>query len=157
MAEILMPAQIDDQLSDIDDQLQVQVSSKAKAFSRFFMNAVINYGGSVSFVQSNNGPVGAVAFDEAPLFRGMKAILDQEVGNAADVNHPFYNGGSATQTLELFEDDAASARLGKAGRVFTLEDLDSLIDAVTKGCDFLLMNRRMKRILRVLLRKSVAA
>lgn len=154
MAEILIPSQIDDQLSDIDDQLQVQVSSKAKAFSRFFMNACINYGGSVSFVQSNNGPIGAVSFDEAPLFRGMKAILDQEVGNAADVNHPFYNAGAATQTLELVEDDSSSARYNKAGRVFTLEDLDSLIDAVTKGCDFLLMNRRMKRILRVLLRNT---
>lgn len=154
MAEILIPSQIDDQLSDIDDQLQVQVSSKAKAFSRFFMNASINYGGSVAFASSNNGPIGAVSFDEAPLFKGMKSILDQEVGNAADVNHPFYSAGAATQTLELIEDDASSARVGKAGRVFTLEDLDSLIDAVTKGCDFLLMNRRMKRILRVLLRNT---
>jgi hypothetical protein len=88
MAEILIPAQIDDQLSDINDQLQVQVSSKAKAFSRYFMNAIINYGSNgFALTQSNNGPVGAETFESAPLMKGMKAILDEEVGNADDVNH----------------------------------------------------------------------
>jgi hypothetical protein len=154
MAEILMPAQIDDQLSDVHDQLQVQVSSKAKAFARFFMNAIINYGASYSLSQTNNGPLGVESFEEAPLFKGMKAILDTEQGNSDDINHPFYNMGSPTQTIELIEDDSSSPRDGKAGRVFTLEDLDDLIDAVTKGCEFLLMNKRMRRILRVLLRNT---
>src|SRR5690554_6995828 len=67
LAEILLPDQIDDQLSDIDDQLQVQVSSKAKAFARFYMNAIINYGSTeFSFVQANSGPIGAANFDEKP-------------------------------------------------------------------------------------------
>jgi hypothetical protein len=155
MAEILIDAQIDDQLSDIDDQLQVQISSKAKAMSRYFMNACINYGvNGHSFEQTNNGRLGAATFEQAPMFQGMKAILDSEQGNADDVNHPFYNGGSATQTIELVEDDASSARLGAPGRVFTLEDLDKLLDAVTKGPEFLLMNKSMRRILRTLLRNT---
>ena len=136
-------------------QLQVQISSKAKAFSRFFMNAVINYGSNGhTFAQANSGPIGATSFDEAPLMKGLKAILDEEIGNDDDVNHPFYNNGNPTQTIELVEDDSASARYNKAGRVFTLEDLDDLIDAVTKGAEFLLMNKRMRRILRVLLRNT---
>jgi hypothetical protein len=48
VSEILIDSQIDDQLSDINSQLQIQISSKAKAMSRFFMNACINYG-SISF------------------------------------------------------------------------------------------------------------
>lgn len=155
MAEILIDAQIDDQLSDIDDQLQVQISSKAKAMSRYFMNACINYGvNGYTFEQTNNGRLGAASFEQAPIFQGMKAILDEEQGNADDVNHPFYNGGNATQTIELVEDDASSARLGSPGRVFTLEDLDKLLDAVTKGPEFLLMNKAMRRILRTLLRNT---
>lgn len=136
-------------------QLQVQISSKAKAFARFFMNAVINYGANgAAFAQANNGPVGAVEFEDAPLFKGMKALLDEEQGNADDTNHPFYSNGQPTQTRELIEDDAASPRFGKPGRVYTLEDLDDLIDSVTKGCEFLLMNKRMRRILRTLLRNT---
>ena len=155
MAEILIDAQIDDQLSDIDDQLQVQISSKAKAMSRYFMNACINYGvNGHTFEQTNNGRLGAATFESAPMFQGMRAILDAEQGNAGDVNHPFYNGGNATQTIELIEDDASSAREGKPGRVFTLEDLDKLLDAVTKGPEFLLMNKSMRRILRTLLRNT---
>jgi hypothetical protein len=155
MAEILIDSQIDDQLSDIDDQLQVQISSKAKAMSRYFMNACINYGvNGHMFEQTNNGRLGAATFEQAPLFKGMRALLDEEQGNADDVNHPFYNNGQATQTIELIEDDASSPREGKAGRVFTLEDLDKLLDAVTKGPEFLLMNKSMRRILRTLLRNT---
>lgn len=139
-------------------QLQVQISSKAKAMSRFFMNACINYGANgYSFVQANSGPIGAVNFDEAPMFQGMKALLEKEAGNIDDVNHPFYANGAATQTIELEEDDPSSARFGRKGRVYTLEDLDKLLDAVTKGPEFLLMNKSMRRILRTLLRKCVAA
>lgn len=155
MAEILIPAQLDDQLSDINDQLQVQVSSKAKAFSRFYMNAIINYGSNgFAFSQRNNGPQGIESFENPPLMKGMKAILDEESGNADDVNHPFFNNGAPTQTLELVEDDAGSARLDKPGRTYGLEDLDKLLDAVTKGPEFLLMNKRMRRILRILLRNT---
>lgn len=155
IAEIIIDSQIDDQFSDIDSQLQVQISSKAKAMSRFFMNACINYGSNgYSFTQANNGKIGAVNFDAAPMFKGMKALLDEESGNADDVNHPFYSNGNPTQTIELIEDDASSARNGRAGRVFTLEDLDSLLDAVTKGAEFLLMNKSQRRVLRTLLRNT---
>ena len=154
MGEILIPSQIDDQLSDINDQLQVQVSSKSKAFSRFFMNAIINYGSSPVLSQSNNGPIGADGFDKAPLMKGMKAVLDEESGNVDDVNHPFYNNGNATQTIQLIEDDVISSRLGKPGRAFSLEDLDALLDAVTKGPEFMLMNKKMRRVLRILLRNT---
>lgn len=136
-------------------QLQVQVSSKSKAFARFFMNAIINYGSNgYSLVQSNNGKIGAETFENPPLMKGMKAILDEEVGNADDINHPFYNNGDATQTIELIEDDASSARAGKPGRTFGLEDLDALLDVVTKGPEFMLMNKKMRRVLRVLLRNT---
>jgi hypothetical protein len=67
---------------------------------------------------------------------------------------PFYNAGMATQTIELVEDDSTSPRFGKAGRSFGLEDLDSLLDAVTKGPEFMLMNKKMRRVLRVLLRNT---
>lgn len=155
MSEILIDSQIDDQLSDIDDQLQVQISSKAKAMSRYFMNACINYGvNGFTFEQTNNGRLGAATFEQAPIFKGMRAILDSEEGNADDINHPFYSNGNATQTIELLEDDSSSAREGKPGRVFTLEDLDKLLDAVTKGPEFLLMNKSMRRILRTLLRNT---
>ena len=155
MGEILIDAQIDDQLSDIDDQLQVQVSSKAKAFARYYMNAIINYGSNgFAFSQANSGPVGADSFENPPLMKGMRAILDEEQGNEDDVNHPFYANGDATQTIVLEEDDAASNRFEKEGRQFTLEDLDALLDAVTKGPEFLLMNKRMRRILRTLLRNT---
>lgn len=158
VSEILIDSQIDDQFSDIDDQLQVQISSKAKAMSRFFMNACINYGSNgFSFVQANNGKIGAVNYDAAPMFKGMKALLDEEVGNASDVNHPNYQNGGATQTIVLVEDDASSPRFGRDGRVFTLEDLDKLLDIVTKGAEFMLMNKAQRRVLRTLLRKSVAA
>lgn len=155
IAEIIIDSQIDDQFSDIDSQLQVQISSKAKAMSRFFMNACINYGSNgFSFTQANNGKIGAVNYDAAPMFKGMKALLDQESGNASDVNHPFYNNGNPTQTIELEEDDASSPRFERKGRVFTLEDLDSLLDAVTKGAEFLLMNKSQRRVLRTLLRNT---
>ena len=155
MGEILIDAQIDDQLSDIDDQLQVQVSSKAKAFARYYMNAIINYGSNgFSFSQSNSGPIGADSFENPPLMKGMRAILDEEQGNADDVNHPFYSNGQPTQTITLEEDDESSARFEKEGRTFTLEDLDALLDAVTKGPEFMLMNKRMRRILRTLLRNT---
>jgi len=155
IAEIIIDSQIDDQFSDIDSQLQVQISSKAKAMSRFFMNACINYGSNgFAFTQANNGKIGAVNFDAAPMFKGMKALLDEESGNAEDVNHPNYQNGAATQTLELIEDDASSARVDRAGRVFTLEDLDTLLDVVTKGAEFLLMNKAQRRVLRTLLRNT---
>lgn len=155
IAEIIIDSQIDDQLSDIDSQLQVQISSKAKAMSRFFMNACINYGSNGHvFTQANNGRIGAVNFDSAPMFKGMKALLDEEQGNADDVNHPNYNNGQPTQTIELEEDDASSPRFERAGRVFTLEDLDKLLDIVTKGAEFLLMNKAQRRVLRTLLRNT---
>lgn len=155
VAEILIDSQIDDQFSDTDSQLQVQISSKAKAMSRFFMNACINYGSNgFSFVQSNNGKIGAVNYDAAPMFKGMKALLDEEVGNAEDVNHPNYQNGGATQTIVLVEDDASSPRFGRDGRVFTLEDLDKLLDIVTKGAEFMLMNKAQRRVLRTLLRNT---
>ena len=155
IAEIIIDSQIDDQFSDIDSQLQVQISSKAKAMSRFFMNACINYGSNgFAFTQANNGKIGAVNYDAAPMFKGMKALLDEESGNAEDVNHPNYQNGAATQTLELIEDDASSPRDGRAGRVFTLEDLDTLLDVVTKGAEFLLMNKAQRRVLRTLLRNT---
>ena len=87
----------------------------------------------------------------------MKALLDEEQGNADDVNHPNYNNGNPTQTITLQEDDTSSPRFGRDGRVFTLEDLDKLLDIVTKGAEFLLMNKSQRRVLRTLLRKSVAA
>ncbi len=152
IGDIIMDGQIEDQLSDHNDQLQVQISSKAKDIARTYMNAIINgkrYPGG-PLVQSNNGPIGIEA-----KFDGMKAILDAEQGNVDDVNHPFYNAGSSTQTLELIEDDPASTRSGRYGRVFTLEDLDSLIDRVTTGKpDFLMMHARDIRTLRVLLRNT---
>lgn len=155
IAEIIIDSQIDDQFSDIDSQLQVQISSKAKAMSRFFMNACINYGSNgFSFTQANNGKIGAVNFDAAPMFKGMRALLDEESGNAEDVNHPNYNNGQPTQTIELEEDDASSPRFGRAGRVFTLEDLDKLLDIVTKGAEFMLMNKAQRRVLRTLLRNT---
>tara|TARA_R100001086_G_scaffold248403_1_gene185304 strand:+ start:23 stop:1402 length:1380 start_codon:yes stop_codon:yes gene_type:complete len=155
IAEIIIDSQIDDQFSDIDSQLQVQISSKAKAMSRFFMNACINYGSNgFSFTQANNGKIGAVNFDAAPMFKGMRALLDEEVGNAQDVNHPNYNNGQPTQTIELEEDDASSPRFQRAGRVFTLEDLDKLLDIVTKGAEFMLMNKAQRRVLRTLLRNT---
>ena len=155
VSEIILDSQIDDQFSDIDSQLQVQISSKSKAMSRFFMNACINYGSNgFSFVQANNGKIGAVNFDSAPMFKGMKALLDEESGNADDVNHPNYNNGNPTQSIELIEDDASSPRDGRPGRVFTLEDLDKLLDIVTKGPEFLLMNKAQRRVLRVLLRNT---
>ena len=126
IADIIIDGQIEDQLSETNDQLQVQISAKAKAIARAYMNAVVNGRKGESLVQSNNGPIGI-----ADAFDGMKRILDAESGNVDDVNHPFYNGGQPTQSLALVEDDPASARNGLEGRVFTLEDLDDLIDRVT--------------------------
>jgi hypothetical protein len=88
------------------------------------------------------------------MFKGMRALLDEEQGNADDVNHPNYNNGNPTQTIELEEDDASSPRFGRAGRVFTLEDLDKLLDIVTKGAEFMLMNKAQRRVLRTLLRNT---
>lgn len=151
IADIIIDGQIEDQLSESNDQLQVQISAKAKQIARIYMNAIINgrrLGGALT--QTNNGPIGI-----ADRFDGMAAILDAEQGNVDDVNHPFYNNGASTQTNTLVEDDASSARLGREGRVFTLEDLDDLIDRVTAyKPDYLMMNSREIRTLRVLLRNT---
>lgn len=150
IADIIIDGQIEDQFSETNDQLQVQISAKAKQIARIYMNAIINARRSASLVQANNGPIGI-----ADRFNGMASILDAEQGNANDVNHPFYNAGASTQTLPLVEDDASSARVGRAGRVYTLEDLDDLIDRVTGAKpDFLMMNSREIRTLRTLLRNT---
>jgi len=150
IGDIILDGHIEDQLSDTNDQLEVQISAKAKKIGRMYANAIINARRSASLVQSNNGPIGL-----ANRFHGMASILDAESGNAADVNHPFFNAGAATQTLQLEEDDPSSARNGRQGRVYTLEDLDDLIDRITVGSvDFLMMNSRDIRILRTLLRNT---
>jgi hypothetical protein len=150
IADIILDGQIEDQFSESNDQLQVQISAKAKQIARIYMNSVVNAKRLATLATSNNGPIGL-----ADRFSGMAAILDAESGNASDVNHPFYNSGAATQTLDLVEDDPASARSGKEGRVMTLEDLDDLIDRITAGKpDFLMMHSRDIRTLRVLLRNT---
>lgn len=150
IADIIIDGQIEDQFSESNDQLQVQISSKAKQVARIYMNAIVNARRGSSLVQANNGPIGI-----ADRFNGMSSILDAESGNAGDVNHPFYNAGAGTQSLALVEDDPSSTRSGKAGRVFTLEDLDDLVDRITAGKpDFLMMNSREIRTLRVLLRNT---
>lgn len=150
IAEIILDGQLEDQFSETNDQLSVQISSKAKAVARLYMNAIINAVRSGALLTSNNGPVGL-----ADRFHGMSSILDAESGNAADVNHPFYNAGAATQTELLIEDDPSSARVGRDGRVYTLEDLDAVIDRVTSARpDFLMMSPRDMRTLRVLLRNT---
>jgi hypothetical protein len=150
IGEIIIDGQIEDQLSETNDQLQAQISSKSKAIARSYMNAVVNAVRTNMPVQSNNGVIG---IDNK--FNGMKSILDAEQGNVQDVNHPFYNLGQPTQTGDLVEDDSTSARHNLEGRVFTLEDLDNLIDRVTAGKpDFMMMNSREIRTLRVLLRNT---
>lgn len=150
LADIILDGQIEDQLSDHNDQLQVQISAKAKQIARIYMNAIVNANRNSSLVQSNNGPIGL-----ADRFKGMASILDAEQGNADDVNHPFYNAGASTQSLTLVEDDPASPRNGLEGRVYTLEDLDDLIDRITAASpDFLMMHSRDIRTLRVLLRNT---
>lgn len=151
IGDIILDGQIEDQLSDHNDQLQVQISSKAKRIARIYMNAIIN-GKRVAgpLTQANSGKIGI-----GGKFDGMKSILDAESGNADDVNHPFYNAGASTQTLSLVEDDASNPRNGREGRVFSLEDLDNVIDRLTTGRpDFLMMNAREIRTLRVLLRNT---
>ena len=150
LADIIIDGQIEDQLSESNDQLQVQISAKAKVLARIYMNGIVNANRTASLATSNNGPVGL-----ADRFKGMASILDAEQGNADDVNHPFYNAGASTQSLVLVEDDPASARVGMEGRVYTLEDLDDLIDRITAASpDFLMMNNREIRTLRVLLRNT---
>ena len=150
IADIIIDGQIEDQFSETNDQLQVQISSKAKQIARIYMNAIVNARRSATLSQANNGPIGI-----ADRFNGMSSILDAESGNVDDVNHPFYNAGAATQTLTLVEDDPSSARVGSEGRVFTLEDLDDVIDRLTGSKpDFLMMNAREIRTLRVLLRNT---
>ena len=150
IADIIIDGQIEDQFSETNDQLQVQISAKAKQIARIYMNAIINARRSASLAQANNGPIGI-----ADRFNGMASILDAESGNADDVNHPFYNAGSPTQSLSLVEDDPSSTRLNRPGRVYTLEDLDDLIDRVTGAKpDFLMMNSREIRTLRTLLRNT---
>jgi len=151
IADIIIDGQIEDQFSETNDQLQVQISAKAKQVARTYMNAIVNaYRASGALTQTNNGPIGI-----ASKFNGMKSILDAESGNVDDVNHPFYNAGQPTQTLSLVEDDPSSSRDGYAGRVFTLEDLDDVIDRITVGdVDFLMMHARDIRTLRVLLRNT---
>jgi hypothetical protein len=149
IGDIIIDAHILGQLSEVNNQLAVQAKSKAKAMARSYMNAIINYRKTSALVQSNNGVIGVVnAFD------GMKAILDNEAGNVDDVNHPNYNNGSPTQTKALLEDDASSSRLGLAGRVFTLEDLDDLLNRIPGKPDFIMMNAREMNTLRTLLRNS---
>jgi len=150
IADIIIDGQLEDQFSETNDQLQVQISSKAKQIARIYMNAIVNARRSASLTQSNNGPIGI-----ADRFEGMASILDAESGNSDDVNHPFYNAGAGTQTLQLVEDDPSSPRVGNDGRVYTLEDLDDLIDRNTAARpDFLMMNSREIRTLRVLLRNT---
>lgn len=150
LADIIIDGQIEDQLSDHNDQLQVQISGKAKQIARIYMNAIVNANRNASLVQYNNGPLGL-----ADRFRGMASILEAEQGNTDDVNHPFYNAGAGTQTLTLTEDDPSSARVGRQGRVYTLEDLDDLVDRITVSSpDFLMMHSRDIRTLRVLLRNT---
>jgi hypothetical protein len=151
LADIIIDGQTEDQLSETNDQLQVQISSKAKQIARQYMNAIINgrrFSGAL--VQANNGPIGI-----SDKFDGMAAILDAEQGNSDDVNHPFFNNGASTQSTPLEEDDPGSPRLGRPGRVYTLEDLDDVIDRVTAARpDFMMMNAREIRTLRVLLRNT---
>ncbi len=152
IADIIIDGQIEDQFSETNDQLQVQISAKAKQIARIYMNAIVNArrNNPATLTQANNGPIGI-----ADRFNGMASILDAEQGNVSDVNHPFYNSGAPTQTLDLVEDDPASARSGLEGRVFTLEDLDDLIDRVTGAKpDFMMMNAREIRTLRTLLRNT---
>lgn len=150
IADIILDGQIEDQFSESNDQLQVQISAKAKIIARTYMNGIVNAKRSATLTQSNNGPIGI-----ADRFNGMASILDAESGNADDVNHPFYNAGQPTQSLQLVEDDPSSARDGRPGRTFTLEDLDDLIDRVTASSpDFLMMNSREIRTLRTLLRNT---
>jgi hypothetical protein len=151
IAEIIIDGQVEDQFSETNDQLQVQISAKAKQIARTYMNAVVNAKRlSGALAQSNNGPIGI-----ADRFNGMKSILDAESGNVDDVNHPFYNAGAATQTEALVEDDPSSARNGLPGRVFTLEDMDAMVDRVTGApIDFIMMNSREIRTLRTLLRNT---
>jgi hypothetical protein len=152
IADIIIDGQIEDQFSETNDQLQVQISAKAKSIARIYMNAIVNArrNNPAVLTQANNGPIGI-----ADRFNGMASILDAEQGNVNDVNHPFYNGGTPTQTLDLVEDDPASARVNLEGRVFTLEDLDDLIDRVTGAKpDFMMMNAREIRTLRTLLRNT---
>ncbi len=151
IADIIIDGQIEDQFSETNDQLQVQISAKAKQIARIYMNAVVNAKRlSGALTQANNGPIGI-----ADRFNGMKSILDAESGNVDDVNHPFYNAGSPTQTEALIEDDPSSARLGLPGRVCTLEDLDAMVDRVTGAkIDFMMMNSREIRTLRTLLRNT---
>jgi len=150
IADIIIDGQIEDQFSETNDQLQVQISSKAKQIARIYMNAIVNAHRSAALTQSNNGPIGI-----ADRFEGMASILEAEAGNTDDVNHPFYSQGAGTQTLSLEEDDPSSPRVGKAGRVYTLEDLDDLLDRCTAARpDFIMMNSREIRTLRVLLRNT---
>lgn len=150
LADIIIDGQIEDQLGESNDQLQVQISAKAKQIARIYMNAIVNANRGAALMTANNGPIGL-----ADRFRGMASILDAEAGNADDVNHPFYNAGASTQTLALVEDDPSSARVGREGRVPTLEDLDALIDRITAAApDFMMMNSREIRTLRVLLRNT---
>jgi len=151
IADIILDGQVEDQLSESNDQLQVQISAKAKVIARIYMNAIVNSRRSSGpLAQANNGPIGI-----SDRFNGMASILDAEQGNADDVNHPFFNAGASTQSLSLVEDDPASARNGRSGRVFTLEDLDDMIDRITAASsDFLMMNAREIRTLRVLLRNT---
>lgn len=150
IADIIIDGQIEDQFSESNDQLQVQISSKAKQIARTYMNAIVNSKRVSVIGTGNNGPIGI-----SDRFNGMASILDAESGNLSDVNHPFYNAGAPTQTLSLVEDDPSSPRNGLPGRVFTLEDLDDLIDRITAAKpDFLMMNAREIRTLRVLLRNT---
>jgi hypothetical protein len=57
--------------------------------------------------------------------------------------------------LDLQENDPSSSRLGRDGRVFSLEDMDALRDTITAGQpDFFMMHARDIRTLRTLLRNT---
>ena len=150
IADIIIDGQTEDQFSESNDQLQVQISSKSKQIARKYMNGIVNARRGGALTASNNGPIGI-----ADRFNGMCSILDAESGNPDDVNHPFFNSGASTQTLSLEEDDPGSPRLGRPGRVYTLEDLDDVVDRITAARpDYLMMNARELRTLRVLLRNT---
>src|SRR5271166_2337353 len=67
IADIIIDGQIEDQFSETNDQLQVQISAKAKQIARIYMNAVVNARRNAgALVQANNGPIGL-----ADRFNGM--------------------------------------------------------------------------------------
>ena len=58
IADIIIDGQIEDQFSETNDQLQVQISAKAKSIARIYMNSIVNARRSATLTQANNGPIG---------------------------------------------------------------------------------------------------